>query len=121
MNEGTYPLVTKLVSVLIAKNPTCRLEKGKRLASANQISDVFASGREVCSADYSASGTCWALSANQGDSPALAWGEAPLGVRYVSWNPSAKGGKACNATMAFGGPEVKPSRATLGAQHSLVW
>jgi type IV pilus assembly protein PilA len=108
INEGAYPVVTNLISVLNSQEPNLSFVKKAAGKGTNQISvNVSASGQQVVLVAYSASGTCWAISANQGDPPASAWGEAPLGGRYVSWNPSAKGGKACNATNAFGGSEGK--------------
>jgi prepilin-type N-terminal cleavage/methylation domain-containing protein len=108
VNEGTYPVVADMVSGLNSQEPNLSFVKKAAAEGTNQISvNVSASGQQVVLVDYSASGTCWALSANQGDPPALAWGEAPVGIRYVSWNPSAKGGKACNATNALGGSEGK--------------
>ena len=108
VSEGTYPVVTDLTSVLNSQEPNLSFVKKAVSEGTNQIGvNVSASGQQLVLVDYSASGTCWALSANQGDPPSSAWGEAPLGVRYVSWNPSAQGGKACNATNAFGGSEGK--------------
>jgi hypothetical protein len=69
----------------------------------NEISlNVSTSGQQVLLVSHSSSGTCWAVSDNNGDAPPDAFGQAPLGTWYLSWDPSAKGGNACNAANALG-------------------
>lgn len=107
-DSGYYPAATGLISTLGSREPDLSFVKKAAKEGTNEISvNVSASGLQLVLVGFSASGVCWALSDNNGDPSSAAWGQAPLGVAYVSWNPAAKGGKACNAANAFGGKEGK--------------
>jgi type IV pilus assembly protein PilA len=106
-NSGSYPDLAKLLTTMNSQEPNLSFVKNAT-SEVNEIStNVSASGQQIVLVGYSASGTCWALSSNNGGPPNNAWGQAPIGIHYVSWNPSAKGGKACNAANAFGATEGK--------------
>lgn len=106
VSGSTYGPVKSVIDTLSTDEPDISFVKNAAVEGSNEVSvNVSSSGLQIVLVSYSGSGICWAASDNTGDAPSQAWGQAPIGVTYVAWNPSLKGGKACNAASAFGGSE----------------
>ena len=119
VTEGAYPAVTDLVSVLNSQEPNLSFVKKAAGEGSNQISvNVSASGQQVVLVAYSTSGTCWALSANQGDPPASAWGGLRWGFVTFRGIHQRKAARRATPRMPSAAPKAKRSRVTLGAWPS---
>jgi prepilin-type N-terminal cleavage/methylation domain-containing protein len=111
---GGFPALRTIDTSLNSQEPELSFVSKAATQGSNEISlNVSSSGQQLLLVAYSTAGTCWAISDNGGDSPADAFGQAPIGTWYVSWNPSASGGKACNAANALGSSEGKALAGSL--------
>jgi type IV pilus assembly protein PilA len=103
-SQGTYPVAASFTATMATQEPELVFTTATVTTTpSNQISfDISADGNQVILVDYSPnnSGTCWALSDNNGAATAL--GAAPLGDSYAAWKLGSTAATECSASAAAG-------------------
>lgn len=96
--QGSYPAYAALQGTLATQEPELTFTNVAASKGTNQISMAVSAGnQQLVLVGYSASGICWAVSDNDGETTANDLGAAPNGTSYTAWNPSLPSGVACNA------------------------